>query len=115
LQPDVDVDIEGLRRTGVKIKTPLISVDSAIQKELPHLSVSGSAAGWDTVPALGDTAMRWSDYLRDLGLRVRKVGEDLLTTADQFEAAEQQAVHSFNFPIPAADESPAPSYNFPIR
>jgi hypothetical protein len=112
LQPDVSVDIEGLRKTGVRIKTPMVAVDQAVNQELAHLTVGAGAGSWDSVPALGEAAARWSDYLRDLALRIRKTGEDLLTSADEFEAADQAAAHSFNIPVP---RQPAPSYNFPVR
>ncbi|MBO3741498.1 hypothetical protein [Actinoplanes flavus] len=114
MQPEVSVDIEGLHATGIRIRTPLVGVDHAISQELPRLTVAGGAASWDAAPVVQETAARWSDYLRDLTLRTRRLGDDLIATADEFKAADQASAHSFNIPIPAA-EPPAASYNFPVR
>ncbi|BEL05266.1 hypothetical protein Q0Z83_034570 [Actinoplanes sichuanensis] len=95
----MDVDIEGLRRTAIRIRTPLVAVDHAIGRELPRLTVTGPAAGWDFAPTLGETSARWSDYLRDLTLRVRALGDDLSTSANELEASDQTAARSFNFPV----------------
>jgi hypothetical protein len=93
----LDVDIEGLRKSAIRIRTPLIAVDHAVQQELPRLTVT--APGWDFSPALGEASARWQDYLRELTLRVRKLGDDLLVSANELEATDQAAARSFNFPV----------------
>ncbi|GGN85477.1 hypothetical protein GCM10010112_65930 [Actinoplanes lobatus] len=112
MQPDVHIDVEGLRRTGVRVRTPLIAVDHAIEQAVPHLTVAGRAAEWGTAPVLSGAAAGWRAHLNGLAQRVRKLGDDLVASADEFEAADRAAAGSFHVPVP----SPAPtrSFNVPV-
>ncbi|MBB3100293.1 hypothetical protein FHR83_008015 [Actinoplanes campanulatus] len=106
------IDVEGLRRTGVRVSTPLIAVDQAIEQAVPRLTVSGPAAEWGTAPVLAEAAAGWRTHLNGLAQRVRKLGDDLVASADEYEAADRAAAGSFNVPVP----SPAPTltYDFPV-
>ncbi|MBW6433395.1 hypothetical protein KZ829_06510 [Actinoplanes hulinensis] len=110
MQPNVHIDIEGLRRTGIRIATPLVTVEGAINQQVTHLTVSGPAAGWESAPALADASNAWRNHLNELSQRVTRFGADLVASADEFEAADRAAASSFNIPAPP----PAPSYNVPI-
>ncbi|GAA4927997.1 hypothetical protein [Actinoplanes utahensis] len=112
MPPQLHVDIDGLRKTGTDIATPVTCVDDSVERELGRLTVAGPATGWGAAAALAEAAAGWSAHLNGVSQRVRAFGDDLVATADDFRAADLAAAHHNQVPSagsrPVLSPSPSP-------
>ncbi|KUL31528.1 hypothetical protein [Actinoplanes awajinensis] len=112
MQPDVDIDVEGLSRTGTQVADSSGSVLDAVIKENGRLTIAGVAAQWAAAPVLGKRADSWSAYLQDLSQRIRLCGSGMIGAAVDYATTDQESADSITatFPTPRPAHGPHQGY-----
>jgi hypothetical protein len=101
MQPDVEIDVEALRRTGTQVQESSRSVLDVVTKEDTQLTVAGVAAQWAAGPAITDRSAGWVKYLRDLTERVRLCGAGMVGAAIDYQLTDQESADSITATFPA--------------
>ncbi|GIF04632.1 hypothetical protein [Actinoplanes siamensis] len=100
MRPDVEIDVEGLRRTGTQVQDSSASVRDIVAKERTQLTVAGVAAQWAAGPVIGKQADSWSVYLQDLAERIRLCGAGMIGAAITYQLTDQESADSITAILP---------------
>jgi hypothetical protein len=101
MQPGVEIDVEGLRRTGAQVQDSSEPVQHAVTEEGTQLTVAGVAARWAAGPVIAERGDGWTTYLRDLAERVRLCGAGMIGAAIDYQLTDQESADSITATFPA--------------
>src|SRR5690348_6308709 len=108
MQPDVEIDVEGLGRTGTQVQGSSGAMLDAAAKENAQLTVAGAAEQWAAAPVIAKRAEGWSTYLQDLAERVRLCGAGMIGAAIDYQLTDQESADAIaaTFPTPRPYHGP---------
>ncbi|AEV82001.1 hypothetical protein ACWT_0985 [Actinoplanes sp. SE50] len=112
MQPNVEIDVEGLVRTGTQVQDSSGSVRDAITKESGWLTVAGAAAPWAAVATMADRAHGWATYLQDLAERIRLSGAGMVGAAIDYQTTDHDSGTDIagTYPAPGPHHGPHMGY-----
>jgi hypothetical protein len=100
MHPHLEIDVEGLTRTGTQVEDASWAVRDAITNESGQLTATGIAAQWAAGPPLAARADGWSTYLQDLSQRIRDCGANMVRAAVDYQSTDQHSAESLTAGIP---------------
>jgi hypothetical protein len=108
MQPDVEIDVEGLRRTGIQVQDSSGPVRDVATDVGDQLAIAGVAAQWAVGPVIAARVVSWSAYVRDLAERVRLCGAGMVGAAISYQLTDQESADSITatFPTPRPYHGP---------
>lgn len=108
----LEIDVEGLTRTGTQVEDASLPAHDAVTNEAGRLTVDGLAAQWAAATVLGKRADAWSTYLQDLSERVRLCGAGMIGAAVNYATADQESADAITaiFPTPRPAHGPHMGY-----
>ncbi|MFI1995057.1 hypothetical protein [Actinoplanes sp. NPDC020271] len=112
MYPHLEIDVEGLVRTGTQVQDSSTAVSDAIAKESGWLTAASAAAPWAAVTTIAERADGWSAYLRELAERIRLHGAGMVGAAIDYQTTDQESADSITatFPTPRAHHGPHQGY-----
>ncbi|GAA2675476.1 hypothetical protein [Actinoplanes palleronii] len=112
MRPNLEIDVEGLIRTGTQVQDSSGAARDAVTKESAHLTVSGVAAQWAAAAVIGTRADGWSAYLQDLAERVRLCGAGMIGAAINYQLTDQESADSITAVLPAPRPAHGPHQGY---
>ncbi|GLW32990.1 WXG100 family type VII secretion target [Actinoplanes regularis] len=112
MRPDVEIDVEVLRRTGTQVQDSSGAVRDAVTRENDQLTVIGAAVQWAAATVIAKRADGWSTYLQELAERVRLCGAGMIGAAINYQLTDQESADEITatFPTPRAHHGPHMGY-----
>src|SRR4051812_23840906 len=96
----LEIDVEGLIRTGTQIQDSAGFVRDAMARERGWLTVAGAAAPWSAVAVIADRADAWSTYLQELAERIRLRGAGMVGAAIDYQTTDHESAGSISATFP---------------
>jgi hypothetical protein len=112
MQPRLEIDVEGLVRTGGQVQDSSGPVRDAVTKESSGLTVAGVAAEWSAAAVLAKRADSWATYLQQLAERIRLCGAGMIGAAIDFQTTDQQSADEIMASIPALRPAHGPHQGY---
>jgi hypothetical protein len=89
--PNGQVDIPGLTKVGSNVTHSAEAFDKAHSSHAETLAPGSAYPGWATGASLAGAADAWSTFMKNLADQVRTFGENLTTTANEYQATDNAA------------------------